>query len=149
MTAPTSRAIRLLSCVRRIIPHPSVFRPGGARSRWLSFARVAGEKFSVTFIEDGERVEASVIEGQSILEAAHDNEIELEGACDAQLACSTCHVILPQEIYDTLEEPGDEELDMLDLAMGVTDTSRLGCQIKLTKNMEGMDIEIPPAEDLR
>mmetsp|Transcript_26605 Transcript_26605/g.37127 ORF Transcript_26605/g.37127 Transcript_26605/m.37127 type:complete len:148 (+) Transcript_26605:127-570(+) len=104
---------------------------------------------NVTFIEDGQPIETSVRIGQSILEAAHDNEIELEGACDSQLACSTCHVILDQVTYSEVPEPCDEELDMLDLAVRVTDTSRLGCQINLTKAMDGITIEIPQSVDAR
>uniref|UniRef100_A0A7S2TNB4 2Fe-2S ferredoxin n=1 Tax=Lotharella oceanica TaxID=641309 RepID=A0A7S2TNB4_9EUKA len=109
----------------------------------------SGDTIKVTFLEEGEPFEATARIGQSILEAAHDNEVELEGACDAQLACSTCHVILPQEVYDSLEEPCEEELDMLDLAMDVHDTSRLGCQVKLTKEMEGMEIVVPQSLDAR
>lgn len=83
--------------------------------------------------------------GQSILEVAHDNNIDLEGACEGSLACSTCHVILDQETYDKLEPPTDEENDMLDLAFGLTETSRLGCQIKLSKELEGMRVKLPSA----
>ncbi len=68
-------------------------------------------------------------EGDSILEIAHEYDIDLEGACEASIACSTCHVILPPEYYDLLPEPGDDENDMLDMAFGLTDTSRLGCQV--------------------
>jgi ferredoxin len=66
-------------------------------------------------------------EGESILEVAHNNKIDLEGACESSLACSTCHVILTSEIYDQLDEPCEEEEDLLDLAYGLTHTSRLGC----------------------
>lgn len=69
----------------------------------------------------------------------------LSGACEGSIACSTCHVILTPETYDLLEEPGDDENDMLDLAFGLTDTSRLGCQIKLTKEMDGMVAQLPSA----
>ena len=65
------------------------------------------------------------------------------GACGGELACSTCHVILPQRYYDKLGEKSEEEEDMLDLAWGVTDCSRLGCQIKLTKELEGMELVVP------
>lgn len=74
---------------------------------------------------------------------AHDNDIELEGACGGELACSTCHLIFDPEIYDSLPEKEDEEDDMLDLAFEVTDTSRLGCQIKVQENFEGMTVQIP------
>jgi len=86
-------------------------------------------------------VEAEV--GKSILEVAHANDIELEGACDGSLACSTCHVILEQEQYDALPPPEEEEEDMLDLAFGLTDTSRLGCQIKIDDSMKGMVLKVP------
>lgn len=63
-----------------------------------------------------------VNEGDDLLSIAHEYDIDLEGACEGSIACSTCHVILDPEIYDKLEEPGDDENDMLDLAFGLTDT---------------------------
>ena len=74
---------------------------------------------------------------------AHNNEVDLEGACESSLACSTCHVILDSEIYDSLDEAVEEEEDMLDLAYGLTHTSRLGCQVFVTKEMEGMLVKLP------
>lgn len=65
------------------------------------------------------------------------------GACDHSLACSTCHVVLEQDVFDSLGEPDEEEMDMLDLAFGLQDTSRLGCQIKLTKELEGIKVTLP------
>ena len=65
------------------------------------------------------------------------------GACGGELACSTCHVILAQADFDRLEEPEEEEEDMLDLAWGLTDTSRLCCQIEVEEWMEGMVITLP------
>lgn len=67
------------------------------------------------------------------------------GACEGSIACSTCHVILPPEHYDGLPEPSDDENDMLDLAFGLTDTSRLGCQVHVTRDMDGMEIRLPSA----
>lgn len=61
------------------------------------------------------------------------------------MACSTCHVILPEEFYDRLPEPDDDENDMLDMAFGLTDTSRLGCQVKLTKELDGIVCTLPAA----
>jgi ferredoxin len=81
--------------------------------------------------------------GQHLLDVAHNNNIELEGACGGELACSTCHLIFEQDVYDQLPEMESEEEDMLDLAFEVTDTSRLGCQIKVTEAMEGMKVRIP------
>jgi ferredoxin-2, mitochondrial len=81
--------------------------------------------------------------GKNLLDIAHDNNIELEGACGGELACATCHLIFEKHIYDILPEKEPEEDDMLDLAMELTDTSRLGCQIKVTKEMDQMKVRIP------
>jgi len=68
------------------------------------------------------------------------------GACEGSLACSTCHVIVEdQEYYDRIPEAEDDENDMLDLAFGLTDTSRLGCQVKATKELDGLKVRIPSA----
>jgi ferredoxin-2, mitochondrial len=77
---------------------------------------------------------------------AHSNDIELEGACEGSLACSTCHVIIEdQKFYDRVPEASDEENDMLDLAFGLTEKSRLGCQVKVEKELDGMVVRIPSA----
>ncbi|KAJ0924625.1 putative biotin synthase, ABC-type xenobiotic transporter [Helianthus annuus] len=98
------------------------------------------EKISVTFVDkDGEETQIKVPIGMSMLEAAHQNDIELEGACEGSLACSTCHVIVMDvEHYNKLEEPTDEENDMLDLAFGLTETSRLGCQVIAKPELDGL-----------
>lgn len=88
-------------------------------------------------------IEAPV--GLSILEIAHENRIDLEGACEGSLACSTCHVIVDEEWFDTLPEATEDEEDMLDLAFGLTPTSRLGCQIIITEEMEGLTVKLPAA----
>jgi 2Fe-2S iron-sulfur cluster binding domain len=67
------------------------------------------------------------------------------GACEGSVACSTCHVILSPEHYDLLPEPEDDENDMLDMAFALTDTSRLGCQVKLTRDLDGMTATMPSA----
>lgn len=81
--------------------------------------------------------------GQHILEIAHQNHIDLEGACEASLACSTCHVYVQDEYYDKLPEPVEEEEDMLDLAFGLSHNSRLGCQVFMTKELDGMTVTLP------
>ena len=83
--------------------------------------------------------------GLSVLEIAHRNDIDLEGACEGSLACSTCHVVVTAEWYDLLDEPTEEEEDMLDLAFGLTHTSRLGCQIKMTDELDGLTVTLPSA----
>lgn len=92
--------------------------------------------------------EELVIDGQaglSVLEIAHQNNIDLEGACEGSLACSTCHVIVDPEDYDRLQEATEDEEDMLDLAFGLTQTSRLGCQIILTDELDGLRVRLPAA----
>ncbi|XP_039014508.1 2Fe-2S ferredoxin-like [Hibiscus syriacus] len=105
------------------------------------------EEISVTFVsKDGEDIPIRVPIGMSMLEAAHENDIELEGACEGSLACSTCHVIvMGMEYYNKLEDPGDEENDMLDLAFGLSETSRLGCQIDASPELDGIRLAIPAA----
>ena len=93
----------------------------------------------------GEKVETLAREGETLLEVAHNNGIDLEGACESSLACSTCHVILEDEVYDSLEEPVEEEEDLLDLAYGLTLTSRLGCQVIVTPAMTDMLVKLPSA----
>ena len=79
---------------------------------------------------DGQtRTEVDAPLGLSVLEIAHRNKIDLEGACEGSLACSTCHVVIDPEFFGNLPEATEEEEDMLDLAFGLTHTSRLGCQI--------------------
>ncbi|XP_010422436.1 PREDICTED: adrenodoxin-like protein 1, mitochondrial [Camelina sativa] len=105
------------------------------------------EKITIIFVDkDGEEIPVKVPIGMSVLEAAHENDIDLEGACEASLACSTCHVIvMDTEYYNKLEEPTDEENDMLDLAFGLTETSRLGCQVIASPELDGVHLAIPSA----
>ncbi|CDO75369.1 hypothetical protein BN946_scf184767.g4 [Trametes cinnabarina] len=84
-------------------------------------------------------------EGDDILSIAHEYDIDLEGACEGSVACSTCHVIIDPDHYDLLPEPEDDENDMLDMAFGLTDTSRLGCQVRLTKELDGITCTLPSA----
>lgn len=100
----------------------------------------------VTFVSSrgGEQTVSGPV-GQDLMRLAHANDIDLEGACEGSLACSTCHVVLEPQVYARLDEPSDEENDMLDLAFGLTETSRLGCQVKLGPELEGARIVIPSA----
>ena len=102
-------------------------------------------KFKFQFVKGDSHIDVRARVGESILDVAHLNGIDLEGACESSLACSTCHVILENELYDSLKEPCEEEEDLLDLAYGLTHTSRLGCQIFITKEMEGMSVTLPSA----
>ncbi|KAF8333101.1 2Fe-2S ferredoxin-type domain-containing protein [Cantharellus anzutake] len=84
-------------------------------------------------------------EGDSLLDLAKEYDVDLEGACEGSVACSTCHVILTAEYYDKLPEPEDDENDMLDMAFGLTDTSRLGCQVKMSRELDGLIAQLPSA----
>ena len=98
----------------------------------------------MTFIvPSGDRVDVDAPVGLSILEIAHRNKVELEGACEGSLACSTCHVIVEPEWYDLLSTATEDEEDMLDLAFGLTHTSRLGCQIIITDELDGLTVRLP------
>lgn len=81
--------------------------------------------------------------GLSVLEVAHKHGIDLEGACEGSLACSTCHVIIDEQWFEGLDEPSEAEEDMLDLAFGLEETSRLGCQIIITDELDGMRVRLP------
>ncbi len=94
---------------------------------------------------DGATKEVEAPLGLSVLEVAHQNDIPLEGACEGSLACSTCHVIVEDSFFDMLSEPTEDEEDMLDLAFGLTHTSRLGCQIKITEALDGLTVTLPAA----
>ncbi|CAN0256633.1 unnamed protein product [Scytosiphon promiscuus] len=83
--------------------------------------------------------------GMNLMRVAHKHGIDLEGACEGVCACSTCHVILDGEVFDELPEASEDEEDMLDLAFGLTETSRLGCQVIVTPEMDGIVVKLPPA----
>ncbi len=98
----------------------------------------------MTFIHpDGTRKEVDAPVGLSVLEIAQRNDIDIEGACEGSLACSTCHVIVEPEHYRRLPKAGEAEEDMLDLAFGLTRTSRLGCQICMTEEIDGLTVSLP------
>ncbi|XP_021768039.1 uncharacterized protein LOC110732408 [Chenopodium quinoa] len=105
------------------------------------------QQINVTFVEtDGSEKQVKVPIGTSMLEAAHSNDVELEGACEGSCACSTCHVIVMDvDYYNKLPDPSDEENDMLDLAFGLTETSRLGCQIEAKPELDGIRLALPVA----
>ena len=99
----------------------------------------------VRFIErDGKTVEAEGEAGTSLLDCAQAAGMPLEGTCEGQMACSTCHVIVAPEWFDRLPAAREEEEDMLDLAAHVARTSRLSCQIELTEELDGIEVRIPP-----
>ena len=99
---------------------------------------------SVTFVTaSGERIAVQARDGDRLLEVAQAAGMPLEGTCEAQMACSTCHVIVAPEWFERLPPAVEDEEDMLDLAAQVTRTSRLSCQIVLTPELDGLEVRIP------
>jgi 2Fe-2S ferredoxin len=100
----------------------------------------------MVFIErDGTRREVDAPLGLSVLEVAHRHDIDIDGACEGSLACSTCHVIIDPEWYELLKDATEDEEDMLDLAFNLSKTSRLGCQIIITEELDGLTVCLPAA----
>jgi 2Fe-2S ferredoxin len=98
----------------------------------------------VTFVlTDGTRRDIDATTGETLLQIAWDNHIDIEGACGGVMACSTCHVIVEPAQIDRLERPSEEEDEMLDLAWGLKPTSRLGCQIVMTEALDGLTVSLP------
>ncbi|XP_031466417.1 adrenodoxin, mitochondrial [Phasianus colchicus] len=111
-------------------------------------ARSSEDKITVHFINrDGDKLTAKGKPGDSLLDVVVDNNLDIDGfgACEGTLACSTCHLIFEDHIFEKLDAITDEEMDMLDLAYGLTETSRLGCQICLKKSMDNMTVRVPEA----
>ncbi len=104
-----------------------------------------GEERKITFItKAGDSHTFEVADGSNLLDIAQAHDLEMEGACGGSCACSTCHVIVQgEEMYDKMEEPSDDENDMLDLAFGLTETSRLGCQVVMSKELDGLVVKLP------
>lgn len=100
----------------------------------------------MTFIDGAGAIhEVDAPIGHSLLQIAWDNGLDVEGACEGAMACSTCHVIVDPDWFARLDPPSEDEEDMLDLAPGLKPTSRLGCQIVVTEAMDGLKVSLPTA----
>ena len=100
----------------------------------------------MTFIErNGVAREVEAPVGLSVLEVAHKHGVDIEGACEGSLACSTCHVIVDPAWAGKLAKASEDEEDMLDLAFGLEKTSRLGCQIVMSEALDGLVVKLPAA----
>ena len=98
----------------------------------------------MTFVErNGVAREVDAPLGLSVLEIAHKHGVDIEGACEGSLACSTCHVVIDDTWFPKLAKPTEDEEDMLDLAFGLQQTSRLGCQIVMTQALDGLVVKLP------
>ena len=99
---------------------------------------------TVTFLDPNGRAVAATCEpGDNLLRAGQAAGLPLEGTCEGQMACSTCHVIVAAEWFDRLPPASEEEEDMLDFAAGARRTSRLSCQIELTADLDGLSVSVP------
>lgn len=87
--------------------------------------------------------EVEAAEGAILLEVAQNAGQPLEGTCEGQMSCSTCHVIVEAEHFARLPRASEEEEDMLDLAVGATRASRLACQIVLVPGLDGLTVRMP------
>ncbi len=98
----------------------------------------------------GEQVDTEGAPGDTLLRLAQSVGMPLEGTCEGQMACSTCHVIVAADWFERLPPASEEEEDMLDLAAGACRTSRLGCQVFLGEELDGLTVNIPAeAHDMR
>ncbi|MFA9200237.1 MAG: 2Fe-2S iron-sulfur cluster-binding protein [Cypionkella sp.] len=98
----------------------------------------------------GNRIEAEAAPGDNLLRLGQAKGLPLEGTCEGQMACSTCHVIVAPDWFERLPPASEEEEDMLDLAAGACRTSRLACQIELTPELDGLAVRVPAeAHDMR
>mmetsp|Transcript_8866 Transcript_8866/g.18936 ORF Transcript_8866/g.18936 Transcript_8866/m.18936 type:complete len:187 (+) Transcript_8866:58-618(+) len=145
-----SHILSSLTDVYRVAASHVFYQEFGQVRHHNSAASTSGgseETITVTFVDkEGKDHTVKAPIGKNLLEVAHDNEVDLEGACEASLACSTCHVIVENEEYfKRLPEPSEDELDMLDLAFGLTETSRLGCQVIASRELDGLRVRIPAA----
>lgn len=124
---------RFSSCVSRVA--------GVAAAR---FYATPGKVTVKVTTQDGTAVAFEAPTGTSLMHAIRDvAKLEVEGACDGCMQCSTCHVYLSAASYKQVGEPGEDEQDVLDKSLDVKETSRLACQIQLSPEMEGMEVELP------
>ncbi|XP_034659123.1 adrenodoxin-like protein 1, mitochondrial [Drosophila subobscura] len=104
------------------------------------------EIVNITYVDkDGKRTKVQGKVGDNVLYLAHRHGIEMEGACEASLACTTCHVYVDHNFLEKLKDAEEKEDDLLDMAPFLRENSRLGCQILLDKSMDGIELELPKA----
>ncbi|ORY71480.1 2Fe-2S ferredoxin-type domain-containing protein [Pseudomassariella vexata] len=141
-----SQAVRSIPLGPRIFASPRrTFTSTPTRSHGHITPPKPGEELWVTFIDKENREhKIAVAKGDNLLDVAQAHDLEMEGACGGSCACSTCHiVVLEEDMYEKMSEPEDDENDMLDLAFGLTETSRLGCQVHMTKELDGLRVKLP------
>ncbi|KAK7201516.1 ferredoxin, 2fe-2s-like protein [Novymonas esmeraldas] len=94
--------------------------------------------------QDGTPIDFDAPAGVSLMHAIRDvAQLEMDGACDGCMQCSTCHVYLSEASFAKLGEPSEQEQDILDKALDLAETSRLACQITLTSTIDGLEVRLP------
>ncbi|KAM3183740.1 hypothetical protein ACTXT7_009777 [Hymenolepis weldensis] len=142
-----------MSCQRilRIFGQASYLKPSKCRLIHTSTRRLIGDyewqdpksPEEIVYDRDGNVKKVAGKVGDNVMYLAHRYKIDIEGACEASCACSTCHVFVKDEFLNKLPDASDEENDMLDQAPCLKLNSRLACQITLTKELDGMELELP------
>ena len=128
----------MLSSLRKLV------KPLVRRSLPRRNVSTSGEAIKLTIVDsEKEEYEVSMRPGDFLHEAALDAGVDLECACDGEAMCSTCHCIFTEDVFSALPPASEEEEDMLDLALGLQDTSRLACQIKYQPELNNCVITLP------
>lgn len=124
--------------------------PGGGATATATAAMAAAAtaatpgKVKVTFIDHrSKRTECQARVGETLLSVALQNQLDIEAACDGTCACSTCHVYVSAAHFATLPKISEDEEDMLDLALDRKATSRLACQLTVTRELDGVELTLP------
>ncbi|KAI4882929.1 hypothetical protein NFI96_027516 [Prochilodus magdalenae] len=144
-TPPTGRCPQDAACCWLTVPSPAVTLRCPAALLCLIHCS-SGSKVLLHFVnQSGVKTSVSATEGESLLDVVINKNLQIDGfgACEGTLACSTCHLICEDAVYEKMEPKTDEEMDMLDLAYGLTKTSRLGCQVTVERWMDGMTVRVP------
>jgi len=102
----------------------------------------------VTFIDfEGNSSEINAKTGDSLMDAAVINDVAgIDADCGGACACATCHVYVDADWISVVGQAGELEVEMLDVAEGVEDNSRLSCQVKVTEQMDGLVIRTPESQ---
>ena len=98
---------------------------------------------SFAFVVNGIKKNVKAFIGECVLDVAKKNKVEIDNACEGNCACGTCHIVLDKRLYKALPRAKDVEEDLLECCRGLTMTSRLACQVKVTKLFDGMEIIVP------
>ena len=94
-------------------------------------------------LRNGELKKIDAEDGLTLMEVARDNDLGIEGTCGGSISCCTCHVVIEKDWFSKVGPANPDEEDMLDLAVDLKPTSRLGCQIEVTPELDGLIVNIP------